>query len=162
MIQLLGIAGYTKVVAVASPRHNDLLRGWGAAHVVDYRSPSFAEDVSKAVGGEHKIKIVVDCVSLDESFAAISKVVAPGARVAFLSPIKKGGDLTGKGSAFLTEAPKEIVEIFPEGVNIMPIGTFYFDQVCTFFTRQWIAGLIHPLERTGCKCPHAYHHPSSP
>ncbi|KAH6916696.1 chaperonin 10-like protein [Coprinopsis sp. MPI-PUGE-AT-0042] len=128
MVQLLGAAGYFQVIAVASSRHNELLRGSGAAHVIDYRSSSFTEEVSKAAGGERKIKLVVDCVSLDESFAAVSKVVSSGATVAFLGPMKRGGDISGKGAAFLFEAPKEVVDIFPDNVKILPVATFEFEK----------------------------------
>ena len=129
MVQLLGIAGYKNVVAVASPRHNELLRSSGAAHVIDYRSTSFTEDVSKAVGGERKIQLVADCVALDESFVALSKVVAPDATYAFLLPMKRGGDVSGKGSQLLQEAPKEVTQSFPEGVKFLGVGTFFYDQV---------------------------------
>ncbi|KAF7309028.1 PKS-ER domain-containing protein [Mycena kentingensis (nom. inval.)] len=44
-LQLLRLAGYTNVVATASPAHHAVLLALGAKHVFDYRSPALTQDI---------------------------------------------------------------------------------------------------------------------
>ncbi|TEB38676.1 GroES-like protein [Coprinellus micaceus] len=108
-IQLLKYAGYTNVVAVASKKHEQFLETLGAAHVVDYNSPSFAEDVIMAAGG--KVELVVDSISLPSTFALIKDEAS----------METDGEL-------VQEAPKEIQDTFPENVSLIAVSTFFFQK----------------------------------
>ncbi|KAK8041738.1 hypothetical protein PG993_006261 [Apiospora rasikravindrae] len=50
-VQLAAAAGY-EVVSTSSPRNFDLVKGLGATHVVDYRSPTVADELLDAVRGK--------------------------------------------------------------------------------------------------------------
>ena len=127
-MQLLKLAGYTNVVAVASKHHETYLKSLGATHVVDYKSASFAEDVVKAAGG--KVELVMDCISITHTFELIAQVVTPGGKVAFLAPFKAGsGSLAGEDGILTLEIPKETQDKFPEGVEFVAVKTFLYQQV---------------------------------
>ncbi|TFK26782.1 GroES-like protein [Coprinopsis marcescibilis] len=130
MVELLKLAKYTNVVAVASPKHTDYLRGLGAKAVVDYRSPSFVDDVATAFGGDGKAELVADCISLDSTFGAIAKVIRPGGSLAFLAPLKhKGvGNLTGEEGELLFEVPEELTKLFHNDVKFICVRTFLYQQ----------------------------------
>lgn len=128
-LQLLKFAGYTNVVAAASLKHEEYLKMLGASHVVDYKNPSFAEDVIKAAGG--KVELVMDCISLPSTFALIKQVVKPGAKVAFLAPFKNSESMQGGEGQLVFDAPKEVTDGFPEGVSFISVKTFFYQQVRT-------------------------------
>jgi 3-methylcrotonyl-CoA carboxylase alpha subunit len=130
-IQLLKYAGYTNVVAVASKKHEQFLKTLGAAHVVDYNNPSFAEDVITAAGG--KVELVVDSISLPSTFALIKDVIKAGGRLAYLVPFKSNaGGINGTDGELVQEAPKEIQDTFPENVSLIAVSAFFFQKVCGF------------------------------
>ncbi|KAK6854181.1 GroES-like protein [Apiospora arundinis] len=53
-VQLAAAAGY-KVVSTSSPKNFDLVKSLGATHVVDYRSPTVAEELLEAVRGRQLV-----------------------------------------------------------------------------------------------------------
>ncbi|KAJ3501022.1 hypothetical protein NMY22_g19065 [Coprinellus aureogranulatus] len=90
-IQVLKFAGYTNIITAASKLHEEYLKSLGATHVIDYRSPSFVEDVKQAAGG--LIEHVMDCISLPSTFALIKEIIKPGGKLAHLVPFKAGSGL---------------------------------------------------------------------
>lgn len=128
-VQLLKLAGYTNIVAVASKHHEEYLKSLGATNVVDYKGTSFAEDVEKAAGG--KVELVMDCISITHTFELIAKVIRPGGSIAWLAPFKAGsGSLAGQDGDLLFDVPQETQALFPEGVKFVCVRTFLYQQVC--------------------------------
>jgi NADPH:quinone reductase-like Zn-dependent oxidoreductase len=126
-IQLLKLAGYTRIVTAASPKHHDSLRSFGAAHVVDYNSPTFVNDIISAAGG--KVPLVLDCVSAEGTLVTISKVLSLEGTIAVLLPVKEGNAVSGApGSDLLTSIP-EAKNPFPKSVNIVYISSFTYQAV---------------------------------
>ncbi|KAJ3521782.1 hypothetical protein NMY22_g12169 [Coprinellus aureogranulatus] len=126
-LQLLRLAGYTNVIAAASKKHEDFLKTLGASHVVDYKSPTFAEGVIKAAKG--KVELVVDCISLPSTFALIKQVIKEGGKLAFLAPYKaKSGRMNGAEGDLVSDPPKEDTDGFPEGVKVICVKTFEYQQ----------------------------------
>lgn len=132
-VELLRLAGYKNVIAVASKKHEAYLKELGASSVVDYKSPTFIEDVKSAAGdsGAAGIELVVDCVSLTDSFTAISKIVSPTGTVAWLAPFKRGleAGLTGEGVQLFSQLPEDAKAIFKEGVKLEGVFTFQYENV---------------------------------
>jgi NADPH:quinone reductase-like Zn-dependent oxidoreductase len=122
-IQVLKLAGYTKVIAVASPKHNDLLRSYGAAHVVDYNSSKLVEDIIAAAGG--KVSIAVDCISAQATLDTVSKVLGPEGTVAVLLPVKQGNALNGPP---LGTIPGD-ANPFPKSAKILYVSAFTYQAV---------------------------------
>ncbi|THX95735.1 alcohol dehydrogenase [Aureobasidium pullulans] len=91
-LQILKHWGYTNVIAVASPKHQDKLLSLGARHVVDYRDSATAIDTIRSILNEQDSSATVrafDCVdSKTGSLIPLSKIVTkPGSTVAALLPV---------------------------------------------------------------------------
>ncbi|KAJ3521778.1 hypothetical protein NMY22_g12171 [Coprinellus aureogranulatus] len=126
-VQLLRLAGYTNVIAGAAKKHEEYLKSLGALHVIDYRSPTFAEGVIKAA--KNKMELVMDCVSLPGSFHLIKQCVKEGGRVAFLAPYKVGSSkMYGPEGELVSDPPEEDLKGFPEGVEFICVKTFEYQQ----------------------------------
>ena len=130
-IQLLKFAGYTNVVAAASKKHEELLKALGAAHVVDYNSSSFAEEVVAVAGG--KVELVVESIALPSTFALIKDVIKAGGKLAYLVPFKpNAGGINGTDGDLVQEAPKEIKDTLSGNVSFTAVSTFFFQKVHGF------------------------------
>ncbi|KAF5332527.1 hypothetical protein D9611_005123 [Ephemerocybe angulata] len=128
MIQLLALAGYKNIITAASKHHEDYLRSLGATHVVDYRSPSFVEEILAAAGG--KLEIIIDVIALSDTFRDIhTKLITPGGSIAFLSPFKLGsGSLTATDGKLVSEVLEEVKGWFAEDVSLIVVKTFFFQE----------------------------------
>ncbi|KAF6765358.1 chaperonin 10-like protein [Ephemerocybe angulata] len=115
MIQLLALAGYKNIITAASKHHEDYLRSLGATHVVDYRSPSFVEEILAAAGG--KPEIIIDVIALSDTFRDIhTKLITPGGSIAFLGPFKT------------REVLEEVKGWFAEDVSLIVVQTLFFQK----------------------------------
>ncbi|KAJ7625759.1 chaperonin 10-like protein [Roridomyces roridus] len=123
-LQLLQAAGYTNVVAAASPRHNDFLKSIGAS-AVDYASPTFAADVARAVGGDGKVALALDGITADGTMARIAEVLKPTGTVALLLPIKTG-DTVAVGEAGMRSEVDPARNPFAEETQIKYVRTFIY------------------------------------
>lgn len=150
-IQLLKIAKCQNIIAAASPVHHDYLRSIGATAVLDYRSPTFAEDVLKAAGGP--VKYALEPVATLSTLKALAKVVGDGSKVAVLMPVKLGqeGLIGGEGSSLHFAIPEE-VNPFGKGVTVKMVSTFVYDQVSTF-SSAFLVSSIDTHIRTEPKVP---------
>jgi 3-methylcrotonyl-CoA carboxylase alpha subunit len=152
-IELLRLAGYKSVIAVASKKHEAYLKELGATSVVDYKSATFVEDIKSASGsGVSGIELVVDCVSLTESFTNISKVISPTGTLAWLAAFKQGLDggagLNGEGVKLFTELPEDAKAIFPTSVKLEGVYAFFYQKVScllTSFTTFLESCVLSPL-----------------
>jgi len=122
-VQLLKLAGYTRIIATASPKHHAGLRSLGAAHVIDYNSPTLIDDIAKAAGG--KVKLALDCISAEGTTAIVSKVIDPEGTVCLLLPIKRGNAATS--SELYTQLPEDN-NPFPKSLNIIYVSTFMYQK----------------------------------
>ncbi|KAI9172092.1 Dehydrogenase azaJ [Paramyrothecium foliicola] len=89
-VQLAAAAGY-HVVATASPKNWDLVRGLGASDVFDYRSPTVVDDLVRAMNGKRSVGAlaigqgslsqcidVVSCLDDGVKFVSQASVDVPG------------------------------------------------------------------------------------
>ncbi|KAJ7022120.1 chaperonin 10-like protein [Mycena alexandri] len=128
-LQLLRAAGYTSVAATASPKHHAFLRALGAAHVFDYASPTLAEDVARAIGGDGKFALVLDAISAEGTLARVAQVVRARGSVALLLPIK-AGDTVAVGEAGMYQSVPETRNPFAAETKILYVRTFTYAEVC--------------------------------
>jgi NADPH:quinone reductase-like Zn-dependent oxidoreductase len=123
-IQLLKLAGYTRVIATASPKHHAFLRSFGAAHVFDYNSPTLIDEIKNAAGG--KVQLALDCVSAASTLSIVSKVISPQGTLALLLPIKEGSTVAGtKLHAQIPEATNP----FEKSLNIIYVSSLAYQAV---------------------------------
>lgn len=128
-LQLLHAAGYTNVVATASPKHHALLRALGATHVFDYATPTLAADIAAAIGGDGKIALAVDSISADGTIAKIAQVLRPGGVAAFLLPIKVGDTVAVGDAGMRASISEEQLNLFSKDTKIAYVRTLTYRQV---------------------------------
>ncbi|TCD68534.1 hypothetical protein EIP91_010459 [Steccherinum ochraceum] len=119
--QLLHLAGYKKIFAVASARHHASLRSLGATHTFDYTSANVTDEIRAAAGGP--VKLVFDAIG-DEagSLKPISQIVGEGAKVVFLLPIRVGKPGAVEDLKISTDLP------FPKDVEMVPVGGRFYQH----------------------------------
>ncbi|KAF7370297.1 PKS-ER domain-containing protein [Mycena sanguinolenta] len=120
-LQVLHAAGYTNVVATASPKHHAFLRTLGATHVFDYASPTLSADIARAVGGDGKIPLALDAISAEGTIARIAKILSPQGTAAFLLPIKSGDNVTAGEAPLYWEIP----------ADRNPFPPYHHTQICS-------------------------------
>ncbi|KAG4440685.1 hypothetical protein IFR05_003831 [Cadophora sp. M221] len=90
-VQILKYWGYTNVIGIASAKHHDKIKSYGAKHVFDYRDATVVQSIAKLINAQStpdSIR-VFDCVdSKFRSLIHISRIVTqPGSIVAGLLSI---------------------------------------------------------------------------
>jgi NADPH:quinone reductase-like Zn-dependent oxidoreductase len=133
-IQLLKLAGYTRIITAASPRHHATLKSFGATHVFDYNSPTLIDEIRNAAGG--KVQLALDCVSAEGTIAIVSKVVSEEGTVAVLLPIKEGNSVTGAAGSTLHIQIPEGRNPFAKTVTIVYVSTFTYQTVSHLLFKQ--------------------------
>jgi NADPH:quinone reductase-like Zn-dependent oxidoreductase len=123
-IQLLKLAGYTRIITTASPKHHASLHSYGATHIIDYNSPTLIDDITKAAGG--KVKLALDCISAEGTTAIVSKVIDPEGTVCLLLPIKQGN--AAASSELFTQLPEDN-NPFAKSLNIVYVSSFMYQKV---------------------------------
>ncbi|KAJ7698970.1 chaperonin 10-like protein [Mycena rosella] len=133
-IQLLHAAGYTNIVATASPKHHAFLRALGATRVVDYASPTLAADIT--AGGE-QMALAVDAITAEGTLAKIAQVLKPQGAVSLLLPIKEG-DAVAVGEAAMHFT-------FPEGRNpFAPETTIAYVRTFNYCQNEYLKANLMP------------------
>ncbi|KJA26772.1 hypothetical protein HYPSUDRAFT_35919 [Hypholoma sublateritium FD-334 SS-4] len=128
-VQLLHTAGYKKIVAIASERNHKYLHSIGATDTIDYRSPSFVEDISAAVGGDGKVLLAVDCIAAETtSLKTLGSVMSPLGKLAVLLPLKEGSTVTNAPDQELYGEVRPEKTPFPEGTELVYVRTFLYQQ----------------------------------
>uniref|UniRef100_D8Q781 Enoyl reductase (ER) domain-containing protein n=1 Tax=Schizophyllum commune (strain H4-8 / FGSC 9210) TaxID=578458 RepID=D8Q781_SCHCM len=148
-VQLLHVAGYTNVLATASPAHHAHLKALGAKEVFDYRSPTLAQDIEKYVGG--KVDIIVDCIATETTIKAIGGVLAPDGFFAILLPIKGGDKVRPEGAKeekFYFDVPDHLKQYVPGTARRALVRTFLY-QNNTFLKENLMPKILPDLLAKG-------------
>ncbi|KAK0233951.1 chaperonin 10-like protein [Armillaria fumosa] len=127
-IQLLHAAGYKNIIVTASLKHHVYLASLGATATIDYRSPSLAEDVAKAAGGDGKVVLAMDCITVQGTIAKVAKVISQTGTVALLLPVKEGDNVRGEGDAPMHFEIPEGRSPFLKSVNVRGVRTFLYQE----------------------------------
>ncbi|THH31699.1 hypothetical protein EUX98_g2471 [Antrodiella citrinella] len=121
-IQLLHLAGYQKVLAVASSRHHEYLRTIGASATFDYNASDITQKILDAAGGA--VPLVFDTIAdEDNSLRLISQVVSDGSKVAYLLPVREGGHGAVHGVKWKPDGVA-----FPKGVELVAVATRLYQK----------------------------------
>lgn len=127
-VQVLALAGYTNIIATASPRHHALLKSSGAGACIDYHAENLATQILQAGGGK-AMAIVIDCIGARASIEAYAPAVDTSTRVSFLMPVKDGDNVVnGPDSGMHIEIPSWASQILP-GAQLIPVYTFQHQKV---------------------------------
>ncbi|KAJ7788714.1 hypothetical protein B0H14DRAFT_3576103 [Mycena olivaceomarginata] len=110
-------AGYTNVLATASPKHHAFLRTLSATHVFDYASATLTADVARAVSGDGKVALALDAITTEGTLARIAEVLSAQGTLALLLPIKTGNNVAVGEAPMHWEVPAEC-NPFPASVTL--------------------------------------------
>ena len=140
LVQLLAMAGCTRVFAVASPQHADSLRSFGATHIINYRDTDWVDQVLRANGGE-KVKYAVDIIATDTTLRRVGAAVGPSSKIAVLLPMKFGHEklisAAGESGELLWSLDEEREkDFFPQGGAVSFVRTFLYNTVSRIITAQ--------------------------
>ena len=129
-VQLLSLAGYKKIIAIASKRNHDYLRSLGATDTFDYNSSTVVEDIAVAIGGDGKALLALDCISTDSTLQLLAKIISPLGKLAILLPIKEGTSVTGGlDEEMYWDINYEKTPI-PKETQVIGVRTFLYLEVC--------------------------------
>ena len=127
-VQVLALAGYTNIIATASPRHHSLLGSFGARACIDYRASDLGGHIRDAVGGK-ALAMVIDCIGARASIEAYAPAVDGGTRIAFLMPVKDGDKVVNEADSKMhVEIPSWAHEVL-NGAKLIPVFTFQHQKV---------------------------------
>jgi NADPH:quinone reductase-like Zn-dependent oxidoreductase len=151
VIQLAALSGL-EVITTASLRHTDLLKSFGAKHVLDYNSPTVVEDISRLTHG--RLEYIYDCISTAGSTqTAVKCLSGAGGKVVTLLPVDPSTlgknvelhvialfKLTGKGFPFGGRQ-------FPPS----PEDKEWFEQRCNKLSKLTLSGKLkgNPIKVMG-------------
>lgn len=128
-VQILKNWGYKNVIATASPKHEGKLKRYGAAHVIDYRSPDVVDSIVELLNANKVSKAirVFDCVdSKFGSLLPISKIaIQTGSKVAAVLPVVISGPSDAKGLQLSADVSKEADWV--PGVEIHSIVSYSYE-----------------------------------
>jgi NADPH:quinone reductase-like Zn-dependent oxidoreductase len=117
VIQLATLSGL-QVIATASPKNFDLLKSYGAKHLLDYNSPTIVEDISQLTHG--RLEYIYDCIATDNSTqTAVKALSGAGGKVITLLFIDES-TLDKKVDVYVPLLYKLSGKAFPFGARILP------------------------------------------
>lgn len=136
-VQVLAQSGYQNVIAVASSTHHANLKEMGATYTVDYRNPSYAEEIGE------KVDLVADCIGdREETIAEIAKVVKNNENiiVAILLPIRFGG----RGA---TSVKMELGDqALPDKIQVSLVRTHFYERVSDYRLERNFSCIADPSD----------------
>ncbi|KAL9102177.1 MAG: hypothetical protein Q9163_002651 [Psora crenata] len=130
-LQVLRYYGFQNVIATASERNYELVKGCGASEVFDYRGSggSNGGDVGEMIKAKvGRVDLVFDCIgSLEGSVKPISRIVGKGAKVAVLLPVVLRDSTEEQEPEYTLDA--QAAAKWEEGVEVRGVRThFYLDN----------------------------------
>ncbi|KAJ4397144.1 hypothetical protein N0V93_001368 [Gnomoniopsis smithogilvyi] len=125
-LQVLKFWGYRNVLAVASRRHHDTLRGFGAAVCFDYTQQDVVQQI---LSKEADIPYIIDCIgSLEGTLTPLSKIAGHGSKVAVMLPVI----VTHASSTQVPEYEMDVGKVleggWKEGVEVRGVRTHFYTE----------------------------------
>ncbi|KAI8684016.1 PKS-ER domain-containing protein [Fusarium keratoplasticum] len=157
-VQVFHHWGYKNILAVASGKHHEYLRGIGATQCFDYRKGDVVDQILKYAGdrSEPKLPYILDCIgSLDGTLKPLTKIAQRGSIVAVMLPVILKDATVEEEPEYEMDASKVLVGEWAEGVNVRGVRThFYLSN--QFFKENMQPEIIPALLRDGVVSPNKY------
>jgi NADPH:quinone reductase-like Zn-dependent oxidoreductase len=117
-IQFAKLSGFT-VITVCSPSNFNLVKSYGADHILDYHDPTAPDQIK--VLTKNELKLAIDCISVPDNQAGAkfcAKVLASDGKYSMLGPMVSCGredvqDIPTVGYSFLGEEWSMMGQTFP-------------------------------------------------
>ena len=132
-IQLLSLAGYKNIIGIASKRNHEYIQSLGANHTFDYNSPTLAQEVAAALGGDRKVLYALDTIAAESTLDIVGRLISPQGKAAILLPIKEGTTLVGGPNQAISYEVRLQKTPFPPTTSMIYVKTFKYQEVLVFF-----------------------------
>ncbi|KAM6531209.1 hypothetical protein FSOLCH5_000691 [Fusarium solani] len=157
-VQVFHHWGYKNILAVASGKHHEYLRGIGATQCFDYRKDDVVDQILEYAGdrSEPKLPYILDCIgSLDGTLKPLTKIAQRGSIVAVMLPVILKDATVEEEPEYEMDASKVLVGEWAEGVNVRGVRThFYLSN--EFFKEKMQPEIIPALLKNGAVSPNRY------
>lgn len=125
-LQVFKFWGYRNVLAVASRRHHDVLREFGAAVCFDYTQEDVVQQI---LSKEADIPYIVDCIgSLEGTLTPLSKIAGNGSKVAVMLPVITMHASSTQEPGYEMDVSKVLVGEWKEGVEVRGVRTHFYTE----------------------------------
>lgn len=125
-LQALAFWGYRNLLAVASARQHDMLRGLGAAACFDYRAGNVVEEI---LSREAEIPYIIDCIgSADGTLAPLARIARAGATVAVMLPVITTHASATRAPEYEMDASRALPGRWAEGVEVKGVRTHFYTE----------------------------------
>lgn len=138
-LQVLRHWGYENIIAVASARHHEHLKGLGATATFDYNEGDVTEKIL-AYAGEKKgaaprIPFILDCIGLlHGTLEPISRIAESGSRVAVLLPVIVRDATEAEAPIYEGDVSKCLEGKWAEGVVLRGVRTHFYARVSFIYS----------------------------
>lgn len=125
-LQVLTFWGYRNLLAVASARHHDALRGLGACACFDY---SEGDVVEKILSRGPVIPYIIDCIgSVEGTLTPLAKIAREGASVAIMLPVIITHASAARAPEYEMDASRALAGQWADGVELRGVRTHFYTQ----------------------------------
>ncbi|KAE8379853.1 chaperonin 10-like protein, partial [Aspergillus bertholletiae] len=156
-VQILRHWGYTNIIATASPKHHQKIKGYGAKHVIDYQDPNVTDTIRKILNTESPGVPVRVFDSVTSKLGSLQHIAAiatiPGSIAAAVLPVivrapshKDGVELSADIAGEASWAPD---------VQVHSIIVYTF-EANTFLKDHLLPDIIPTLLDSGAIEPNKY------
>lgn len=125
-LQVFKFWGYRNVLAVASKRHHETLRGLGAAVCFDYAHQDIVEQI---LSKEADIPYIIDCIgSLQGTLMPLSKIASKGSKVAVMLPVITTHASSTQVPEYEMDVSNVLVGEWKKGVEVKGVRTHFYTE----------------------------------
>ncbi|KAM0564006.1 hypothetical protein ACHAPJ_000214 [Fusarium lateritium] len=150
--------GFKNLVAVASGKQHEYLRGIGATQTFDYRKDDVVDQILKYINNrsEPKLPYIIDCIgSLQGTLKPLSKIAQRGSNAAVMLPVILKDATAEEEPEYEMDASKVLVGEWADGVEIRGVRThFYLSN--EFFKEKMQPEIVPALLKDGIITPNKY------
>ncbi|KAE8158091.1 chaperonin 10-like protein [Aspergillus tamarii] len=156
-VQILKHWGYTNVIATASSKHHEKIKGYGAKHVIDYQDPNAVDSILKILNTESPATPIraFDCVSSKSgSLQHIAKIATlPGSIVAAVLPVVTRSPSDKEGVQVSADVAGEAP--WMSGVEVHPVISYAY-EANAFLKDHLFPDIVPALLESGAIEPNKY------
>ncbi|KAK5989211.1 hypothetical protein PT974_10713 [Cladobotryum mycophilum] len=132
-IQVFRHWGYTNILAVASGKHEEYLKGLGAKTFFDYTKPRVVERILESVASpaedQPKIPYLLDCIgSVRGTLEPLTKIAQHGSRVAVMLPVIVKDATDEEEPEYEMDISKCLPGQWADGVILQGVRTHFYLQ----------------------------------
>ncbi|KAL6920003.1 hypothetical protein ACHAPO_001126 [Fusarium lateritium] len=157
-LQVLKHWGFKNLLAVASQKQHDYLRGIGATRTFAYRRDDVVDQILKSVENKPgpKLPYIIDCIgSLEGTLRPLTRIAQPGSIVAVMLPVILKDATVDEEPEYEMDVGKVLIGEWADGVEVRGVRThFYLSN--EYFKQNLQPEIVPKLLKDGVITPNRY------